>query len=88
MAERYYREESRRNYHTKDDKNFTPEELRTGSLLRIADAVEKMAVNYTALQNEVAYLKERKTSLEGQVNRLLRSNAALRGCLKRFKKKK
>jgi hypothetical protein len=83
---RNYRDETRKPYQDPGDKDFTLEQLRTGSLLRIADAVEKMAANYTALQNERdrglrwyeeerdanAVLRRRIVSLRGHITRLKR----------------
>ncbi len=80
-----YRTESRLAYAKANNEDFTLEELRTGSLLRIADAAEKMAGNYTALQDQIVYLKKDKIWLRERIDYLEHSNAALRGHIKRFK---
>jgi len=87
MARHFYKQESRDgNWYTERTGTLTIEEVACGCLLRIADAAEKMASNYTALQDEVAYVKKDRDRLRSQCDRLCRSNAALRGCLKRCKK--
>lgn len=63
------------------------ERVMIGCMQRIADATEKMAGNYTALQNNVDWYKRREKDNRAQIERLVRSNAALRGHIKRLKKK-
>ena len=79
------REHSNTNYSLQD--NPTLEQINSGSLMRIADATEKMALHYTELIDRASryerwYEQERKTT-----RRLEHSNAALRGHLKRAKGK-
>jgi len=85
-AESRIEAESRIDWGKEGNTPLTIEEIACGCLLRIADAAEKMASNYTALQDEVAYVKKDRERLRSQCDRLCRSNAALRGCLKRCKK--
>lgn len=60
--------------------------LYADALLRIADATEAMAQNYIRLQNERDYLARRVKELDAVCARLSRSNAALRGTVKRMKR--
>lgn len=81
-----FREESRVNYTSDHGGNLTKEELKLGSLLRIADATEKMAANYAALQRERdRYLEWYENSQKSNA-RLRRSVASLRGYIARLKR--
>lgn len=62
-------------------------ELQIGALQRIADATEKMAQDYDALLHQRNYYKGEVERLRGIRTTLERSNAALRGHLKRAKSK-
>jgi hypothetical protein len=64
---------------------ITREDINAGSLQRIADAVEAVAKNYTAIINERERLKQRLANEEACSARLVRSNNALRGVIKRMK---
>lgn len=88
MPLKSYREQSRNiNWGTdKTGNSLTLEQINCGSLLRIADAAEIMAKNHQQLIDERDrykqwYEQERKTN-----QRLLNSNAGLRGYIKRLKK--
>lgn len=80
-----YREESRKNWGAETDVSITREQIGLGALLRIADALEKMAEPYTHLLNEATYLRERNKILRSEINRFSRKIAAYRGLLKRKK---
>lgn len=86
MEFKYYRAESKKDYGTHSEK-LSIEQIQTGALLRIADAVELMAQNYTAMQNDVKFYKERCNQLRVEIERLNRKNAALRGHLTKLKTK-
>ena len=62
------------------------DDIKLGCLLRIADAAEAMAKSHVQLQNSLDFYKHRVERLDAEVQRLLRSNAALRGVIKRRKK--
>ncbi len=65
----------------------TQEELRTGALLRIADAAEKMALNVTRLQEELdRYKGYHKCALRG-IDRGGRRISALRGVITKLKRR-
>ena len=85
MAEKFYRDESKRNYAI-EESQLTLNHLNAGSLQRIADATELMAKNYLALQEEAARYKrwyegERKSRHELELQR-----AALKGVITKLKK--
>lgn len=60
--------------------------IELGCLMRIADAAEKMASNYQRMENDLAMYKRWYNAEKELTSKLLKSNAALRGHLKRFKK--
>lgn len=57
--------------------------LKLGAILRIAEATEKMAQNFTALQNDRDYYKRRVEDLYSQNKKLSRRIIALRGAITR-----
>lgn len=61
--------------------------INAGSLQRIADATEKMAGNYTRLQEDVKYWKERAESAQKYAATLGRSKSALKGVITKLKNK-
>jgi IS1 family transposase len=65
----------------------TNEEIQFGAILRIADATEAMAKNYTDLQNQLARYKQYWSDERKATERLKRSNASLRGHIARIKRK-
>lgn len=90
MAHISYRKASRDDYGISDvpeNTNLNKEQLNTGALLRIADATEKMAVNIVDLQNKLKRTEESLAWNRKRVAYLEKSNAALRGHIKRLKRK-
>lgn len=85
MAFKDYREESKANYGI--DGEIAREHLNTGALLRIADATEKMASNYTRMESDLKWYKEKYDEKNKEIKRLGRVIAALRGHLTRAKSK-
>lgn len=83
-----YRKESRCDYgRTIPDGTFlTDEQLKLGATLRIADAVEKIAEPYVKLLAQTVRDQERMKNQDEVINRLVRSNSALRGVIKRMKR--
>lgn len=79
------RDESRKEYLLRGASAHT-DELRTGALQRIADAVEKMAQRHTELIRERDYYERLASSRAEGIHRLERSNAALRGVIARMKR--
>lgn len=87
---RNFRDESRKDYGAEcgNDAGVSIERLNAGSLMRIADATEKMAGNYTRLQNERdIYERWYREGLKTQ-QRLANQIRALRGAITRMKKAK
>ncbi len=65
--------------------NNSTEHINAGSLQRIADACELMAKNYTSMQNDLKWAKDRNQRLERELLTMTRSNRSLRGYIKRLK---
>lgn len=88
MSERLnLREETRKAYtSTTETNSFNLEQLRTGALLRIADATEKMAASYDQLRRERDNLSASVDAAWEREARLERRVAALRGVITRMKK--
>lgn len=74
------RDKSKRNWSNDSDSN---ENIMLGSILRIADATEKMAVNWKRLQDELEYTQRQLRAEMDRCKKLERSNAAYRGMVKR-----
>ena len=79
-----FRDESRRAY-TFTGESATRHELAVGALLRIADATEAMAVNYTELQARCEGLQKELRRMYARYDGLARSKAALQGWNTRLK---
>ena len=89
MVWKSYRKESREiDWGADQEGKPTIEQINCGCMLRIADAAEKMSGNYTAMQNEVEHLKRVREDLRQGIAHLEHSNAALRGHIKRLKKRR
>jgi len=85
MAFKNYREESKANWGI--DGEIALEHLNTGAMLRIADACEKIASNYSRMENDLKWYKEKYDEKNKEIKRLARVIAALRGHLTRKKNK-
>lgn len=68
--------------------HVTKEDLTLGAMLRIADAAEKMAVNHIQLTNDRDMYQRLYQEQWQRRKKLERSNAALRGVIKRMKQRK
>lgn len=66
--------------------NTSVEHINAGSLQRIADAMELSCKNREQLEHDYAYMRKARDSALECSRRLARSNAALRGVIKRMKK--
>jgi len=87
MSEKkFYKDQSKLNWWTSGQITF--QELQIGCLMRIADATEKMATNYVRMENDLNRQKEINEINNRVIARLVRSNNALRGHLKKYKKAK
>ena len=85
MTFRSYRDESRIDWGTRDEGGFSLDQVNAGALLRIADAVEKMANNYDVMQRDRDFWKESALSAERSLDTEHRRTAALRGWIKRMR---
>lgn len=82
-----YRDASKMNWVRSDESDhFTLEQINAGSFMRIADATEKMAQLHTDLIRERDFFEKECARLRNIRATLERSNAALRGHIKRIKK--
>jgi hypothetical protein len=71
---------------SRETSQLTTEEIQLGAVLRIADATESMAANYTRLQDELDRYKRWYAEEKNAGKRLSQSNASLRGHLGRMKR--
>lgn len=81
------REASKTNW-VSTNESPTLEQINTGCLLRIADSVEKMALRHTELMRDRDYWERECRAVRKDRDSLSRSNASLRGHMKRMKAKK
>lgn len=86
MADNNYKEQSKLGWYRDDGQQPNVDQLQFGALQRIADATETMAENYNKLLRDVKYYKERAEQNHNSCQRLIRSNAALRGVITKLKK--
>lgn len=64
---------------------LTIEVVQAGSLQRIADAVEIVAKDRVRMESDLKWYKDLNERNNATIARLRKSNAALRGCLRRSK---
>lgn len=76
------RDASRQNWNCRN----TVEDINSGCLQRIADATEKMASNYTALQNDRDMYKRWYNQHREEKEGLYRKISALKGVITKLKK--
>lgn len=81
------REQSRNVQWESTSENPTTEQINCGSFLRIADSMELMSKNYVSMQNDLEWYKRNYKERGERIEKLSRSNAALRGHIKRLKAK-
>lgn len=85
MTHKSYKEESRRDWGTDSKLNLNLNQINTGALLRIADALETISSRYQTLIDENQFLKKRLRDSQGTAGRLQRSNAALKGVITKLR---
>jgi septal ring factor EnvC (AmiA/AmiB activator) len=94
MPKLNYREESRKNWvkEVTPGSVFSNSELQLGAVLRIADSLEKIAQDKSALEAQIQFLKRGNEALEKQkyglmdeVKKLKASNAAYKSLAKRLR---
>lgn len=86
MSFKSYKDESKKNWGKDNPGPLTIEQINCGAILRIADATEKMASNYTRMENDLKWYKEKFDQKNREIERLNRVIAGLRGYIKRTKK--
>lgn len=86
MAHKSYKEESKKDWGTSAS-NLTLEQVQAGAFLRIADATEKMAINYTKMLNDLNWYKEKYDEKSQEIERLNNTIRGYKGYLKRVKSK-
>jgi|SRR5690625_310104 len=67
--------------------NLTLEQINAGSLLRIADATEKMCMDRQKLERDYKYMRESRDRYLHLLESERRRNSALRGVITRMKRK-
>ncbi len=85
MTHRSYRKESRSDWGTRDEGGFPLDQINTGALLRIADAVERMAESYDEMRRDRDVWKESALFARRRLDTERRRTAALRGWIKRMR---
>lgn len=83
-----YREESKKDYGITDDGNLRLDQLNCGSLLRIADACEKMCIDRENLERNCKDITSNRDYWKSYSKELERKIAALKGHITRLKNKK
>lgn len=82
-----FREQSRRDWGSRQDINPSNEEIQLGAILRMADATELMASNYKNLQSDLDWYKKMHRQVQETVARRDRQIANLRGQVTKLKNK-
>jgi hypothetical protein len=77
--------ESRRDW-TTESENFSLDQIQTGALLRIADALEKIAQNHDSLIRDRDFYRNQAATLRQSSEFWQRSRNALRGQITKMKK--
>lgn len=86
MPWKSYRKESRTDWGRDLDGHLDRESLQFGAILRIADAVEKMAQSYDALIHDRDFYKRRSKELTDYSIQQSHRIRSLRGVITRMKK--
>ncbi len=81
-----YKDQSRINWGTTSE-TLTLEQINTGAILRIADATESMAKNYTQMERDLKYYKELSERRGESLIKSHRLVSSLKGHLTRHKNK-
>lgn len=87
---KFYRDESKLDFWrlVGDNEGLRADEVQLGAVLRIADAVEKMAGPYSRLVQDNEILKQRVEHFRQRVQKLERQLAATRGVVSRMKRER
>jgi hypothetical protein len=87
MARKYIRDLSRTGWTAEADSYPGTEIVQLGCLQRIADSTEKMASNYTQLQNDLDWYKRQYAQQKDEIQHLRNSRAGYIAALTRLKNK-
>lgn len=87
MAFRNYRQHSRDMQWGQDSDSMDIEQINCGSLLRIANASEKMALRHTELIDKATRLEQKNRWLEDRVTARDRAISNLKGQITKLKNK-
>jgi len=82
-----YRVESREDYHCEKGRGFDQSELKTGALLRIADACEMMAKDKERLESQSNFYKQTCSRAIETEAWLIRRLSAAKGQITKLKKR-
>lgn len=82
-----YRQESKKDYGTESTAPINQDQLTMGCMLRIADAVEKMAMNHQQLINERDNYKRWYEDEKAEKEFLLKRISSLKGYITKLKNK-
>jgi hypothetical protein len=82
-----FREQSKNDWGTRQDRNPTNEEIQLGAILRMADATELMASNYTQLQKDLDWYRQMYRESQEVITHQERKIANLRGQVTKLKNK-
>lgn len=80
-----YAKESKKDWGTSDPGSITLEQIQTGAMLRMADASEKMASNYTDLQNDRDWYRQKYREKNDEIKHLNRRITSLKGVITKLK---
>lgn len=88
MPFKNYREESRNTqWGSYQDANLSIEQINCGSMLRIADATEKMSQNYTEIMNDRDWWRNQSKYKDEEIICLNNRIKALKGVITKLKNK-
>lgn len=89
MPFKSYRKESRSDWGKEmaEKESLSVEQLQTGALLRLADATEMMAKNYTSMQANLDWYKNQSQERHDRILSLEKQVSSLKGVITKLKKK-
>lgn len=87
-----FKDQSKKNWGFNNDgimpkREITNEEIQIGCMQRVADASEKMASNYTNMQDNLAWYKNRYEERGDAIRFMEKRIAALKGAITKLKNK-
>ncbi len=82
-----YRQESKKNWGANQSVSLNQDQIKTGTMLRIADSLERMEQPYLKLISDLEYLRSRNKFLSEENERLRNSNRGFKSAITRLKNK-